>query len=167
MKEFHNPKSNDKLFLVCTDSVLLVTCHSSCMTGTQQIFQDGFDSKYSSGLIVCMPVELEGYIRLGCTILTIFIFMPHLMWNKLSNDTVRYLHDFVKKPESLFFRRGNVHIHFNNTFFQILQDGTSLVNVKMDVQVPKLHYVYLVLFEAGKPIEIFVCGNNLFQPNFR
>ncbi|KMZ69307.1 hypothetical protein ZOSMA_217G00020 [Zostera marina] len=52
------------------------------MTGTQQIFQDGFDAKYSNGLIVCMPVELEGYIRPECTILTIFISMPHLMWNK-------------------------------------------------------------------------------------
>ncbi|KMZ73793.1 hypothetical protein ZOSMA_140G00330, partial [Zostera marina] len=48
------------------------------MTGTQQIFQDGFDAKYSNGLIVCMPVELEGYIRPGCTILTIFVSMPHL-----------------------------------------------------------------------------------------
>ncbi|KMZ69312.1 hypothetical protein ZOSMA_217G00070 [Zostera marina] len=55
---------------------------------------------------------------------------------------------------------------YNNTLFQILQDGTSLVNVKMEVQVPKLHYVYPVLFEAGKSIEIFACGSNLFQPNF-
>ncbi|KMZ69314.1 hypothetical protein ZOSMA_217G00090 [Zostera marina] len=46
------------------------------------------------------------------------------------------------------------------------KDGTSLVNVKMEVQVPKLHYVYPVLFEAGKSIEIFACGSNLFQPNF-
>lgn len=30
-----------------------------------------------------MPVELEGYIRPGCTILTVFIAMPNLMWAKV------------------------------------------------------------------------------------
>ncbi|KAK8967092.1 Squamosa promoter-binding-like protein 9 [Platanthera guangdongensis] len=30
-----------------------------------------------------MPVELEGYIRPGCTILTIFIAMPQYMWEKV------------------------------------------------------------------------------------
>jgi hypothetical protein len=30
-----------------------------------------------------MPVELEGYIRSGCTILTLFIAMPQSMWDKV------------------------------------------------------------------------------------
>jgi len=30
--------------------------------------------------LASMPVELEGYIRPGCTILTIFIAMPNIMW---------------------------------------------------------------------------------------
>jgi hypothetical protein len=30
-----------------------------------------------------MPVELEGYIRPACTILTIFIAMPQHMWDKV------------------------------------------------------------------------------------
>lgn len=30
-----------------------------------------------------MPVELEGYIRPGCTILTVFIAMPQSMWDKV------------------------------------------------------------------------------------
>ncbi|KAH8971507.1 hypothetical protein BDL97_02G146700 [Sphagnum fallax] len=32
-----------------------------------------------------MPVELEGYIRSGCTILTLFIAMPQSMWDKVVN----------------------------------------------------------------------------------
>jgi hypothetical protein len=31
-----------------------------------------------------MPVELEGYIRSGCTILTLFIAMPQSMWDKVT-----------------------------------------------------------------------------------
>lgn len=30
-----------------------------------------------------MPVELEGYIRPGCTILTVFVAMPQHMWDKV------------------------------------------------------------------------------------
>jgi len=30
--------------------------------------------------LASMPVELEGYIRPGCTILTSFIAMPDIMW---------------------------------------------------------------------------------------
>lgn len=33
-----------------------------------------------------MPIELEGYIRPGCTILTMFITMPKLMWAKVVVD---------------------------------------------------------------------------------
>lgn len=33
--------------------------------------------------LASMPVELEGYIRPGCTILTVFIAMPNSMWVKV------------------------------------------------------------------------------------
>ena len=33
--------------------------------------------------LATMPVELEGYIRPGCTILTVFIAMPSFMWMKV------------------------------------------------------------------------------------
>lgn len=33
--------------------------------------------------LASMPVELEGYIRPGCIILTVFIAMPKFMWMKV------------------------------------------------------------------------------------
>lgn len=33
--------------------------------------------------LASMPVELEGYIRPGCTILTVFVAMPQHMWDKV------------------------------------------------------------------------------------
>lgn len=33
--------------------------------------------------LASMPIELEGYIRPGCIILTIFIAMPKFMWDKV------------------------------------------------------------------------------------
>lgn len=114
-----------------------------------------------------MPVELEGYIRPGCTILTVFIAMPQMMWEKLCQNAALYLNDLVKEPHSLLYRRGNIHIYLDNMIYQVLRDGTSLMNIKMEVQVPQLHFVHPSVFEAGKPMEFLACGSYLHQPKFR
>lgn len=46
-------------------------------------------------------------------------------------------------------------------------DGTSLMNIKMEVHAPRIHYVHPTYFEVGKPIEFVVCGSYLNQPKFR
>ncbi|XP_077219265.1 squamosa promoter binding protein-like 7 [Tasmannia lanceolata] len=117
--------------------------------------------------LASMPVELEGYIRPGCTILTAFIAMPQFMWEKLSEDAASYINDLVKSPESLLSGRGIMFVYLNNLMFRVLNDGTSLINNSIDVRVPRLHYVHPTCFEAGKPMEFVACGSNLFRPKLR
>eukprot|EP00268_Persea_americana_P017010 TRINITY_DN18123_c1_g2_i2.p1 TRINITY_DN18123_c1_g2~~TRINITY_DN18123_c1_g2_i2.p1 ORF type:complete len:475 (-),score=90.44 TRINITY_DN18123_c1_g2_i2:534-1958(-) len=114
-----------------------------------------------------MPIELEGYIRPGCTILTLFIAMPRFMWVKLSEDALSYVNDLVNAPESLLSGRPTMRIYLNDMIFQVVKDGMSLINIKVRARVPRLHYVHPAYFEAGKPIEFVVCGTDLFQPKFR
>lgn len=117
--------------------------------------------------LASMPVELEGYVRPGCTILTIFIAMPQFMWEKLSQDAAVYIKDLIHAPESLLLGRGKIFIFLNNLIIHVLKDGSSLMNIKMEVKAPRIHYVYPTYFEAGKPMEFVVCGSNLNQPKFR
>ncbi|MBA0700432.1 hypothetical protein Goari_026750, partial [Gossypium aridum] len=114
-----------------------------------------------------MPVELEGYIRPGCTILTVFISMPNNMWAKLSENPMTYMHDFVFRPGRMLYGRGFMTIYLNNMIFRTTKDGISLVKIDAEVQVPRLHFVYPACFEAGKPMEFVACGSNLLQPKFR
>ncbi|CAD5181447.1 unnamed protein product, partial [Musa acuminata subsp. malaccensis] len=114
-----------------------------------------------------MPVELEGYIRPGCTILTVFIAMPQSMWDKLSQNVAHYVRDLINTPESLLRGRGTIFVYLGNMIIHVLQDGATLTNIKMEVQAPRLHYVYPFYFEAGKPMEFVACGSNLEQPKFR
>ncbi|KAG4126565.1 hypothetical protein ERO13_D10G164500v2 [Gossypium hirsutum] len=114
-----------------------------------------------------MPVELEGYIRPGCTILTVFISMPNNMWAKLSENPMTYMHDFVFRPGRMLYGRGFMTIYLNNMIFHTRKDGTSMVKIDPEVQVPRLHFVYPACFEAGKPMEFVACGSNLLQPKFR
>lgn len=112
-----------------------------------------------------MPVELEGYIRPGCTILTVFIAMPQYMWEKLSQDGTLYVNQLINSPESLFFGKDNILIYLSNIIVHVLKDGTSVT--EMESQCPSLHYVHPTYFEAGKVVEFTACGSNLDQPKLR
>nr|WCD39351.1 squamosa promoter binding-like protein 1 [Cenchrus americanus] len=114
-----------------------------------------------------MPVELEGYIRPGCTILTVFVAMPQHMWDKLSDDAANLLRNLVNSPNSLLLGKGAFFIHVNNMIFQVLKDGATLMSTRLDVQSPRIDYVYPTWFEAGKPVELILCGSSLDQPKFR
>ncbi|KAF3774349.1 Squamosa promoter-binding-like protein 9 [Nymphaea thermarum] len=117
--------------------------------------------------LASMPVELEGYIRPGCTILTAFIAMPQPMWNRLSEDAVAFVNALVNAPQSLLSGRGSLLIYLNDSIFQLMKDGSSIINIKAKMQAPRLHYVHPICFEAGKPMEFIACGRNLVQPRLR
>ncbi|KAG4945829.1 hypothetical protein JHK87_041836 [Glycine soja] len=113
-----------------------------------------------------MPVELEGYIRPGCTILTVFIAMPNIMWITLLKDSLEYVHDLVA-PGKMLSGRGTALVHLNDMIFHVMKDGTSVTKVEVNMLAPRLHYVHPTYFEAGKPMEFVACGSNLLQPKFR
>ncbi|XLR15508.1 hypothetical protein S83_043446, partial [Arachis hypogaea] len=114
--------------------------------------------------LASMPVELEGYIRPRCTILTIFLAMPKNMW--IYEDPMYYVRDLVA-PGKFLSARGNALIYLNDMFFRVMKDGTSMTKFKVNMQAPRLHYVHPTYFEAGKPLEFVACGSNLMQPKFR
>ncbi|KAA8527510.1 hypothetical protein F0562_034775 [Nyssa sinensis] len=114
-----------------------------------------------------MPVELEGYIRPGCIILTVFIAMPKFMWVKLFEDPAIYIHDFVVAPGKMLSGRGTILVYLNDMIFRVMEDETSVTKVDMKAQSPKLHFVHPNCFEAGKPMEFVACGSNLLLTNVR
>ncbi|XP_027121161.1 squamosa promoter-binding-like protein 7 isoform X1 [Coffea arabica] len=117
--------------------------------------------------LASMPVELEGYIRPGCTILTVFIAMPKFMWVKLSEKPAECLHNLVLSPGSMLSGRDTFHIYLNNMIFRVIKGGSSLFKVKVNEQAPKLHHVHPTCFEAGKPMEFVACGSNLLPSKLR
>ncbi|KAI3687328.1 hypothetical protein L1987_81023 [Smallanthus sonchifolius] len=117
--------------------------------------------------LASMPVELEGYIRPGCTILTIFIAMPRFMWLKLNEDPVVCIHDLLASPRSLLSGRDTFFVSLDSTIFSVMEGGRSVIKIEAVGKSPRLHYVQPTCFEAGKPIEFLACGSNLLQPRLR
>ncbi|CAI9776841.1 unnamed protein product [Fraxinus pennsylvanica] len=111
-----------------------------------------------------MPVELEGYIRPGCTILTAFIAMPKLMWLKVLEEPAKCIRELLASPGNML--SGRMHVYLDDKIFRIIKDD-FVEEVKVKERAPKLHSVYPTCFEAGKPMQFVACGTNLLQPQFR
>ncbi|KAA8548538.1 hypothetical protein F0562_000195 [Nyssa sinensis] len=108
--------------------------------------------------LASMPVELEGYIRPGCTILTMFIAMPKFMWAELFENPAIHIHNVVVAPGKILSGRGPILVYLNDRIFRVMEVGEHS---------PKLHYVHPTCFEAGKPLEFVACGSNLLHPKVR
>ncbi|KAF3614585.1 putative sugar transporter ERD6-like 16-like [Capsicum annuum] len=117
--------------------------------------------------LASMPVELEGYIRPGCTILTVFVAMPTFKWGKLLKDPAAHLYELIASPGNMLRGRGSFLVYLNDMVFRVTKGGDSIVKVKLKGPAPKLKSIHPMCFEAGKPMEFIACGNNLMQPRFR
>ncbi|GFP81884.1 squamosa promoter-binding-like protein 7 [Phtheirospermum japonicum] len=117
--------------------------------------------------LASMPVELEGYIRPGCTILTAFIAMPKPMWLKLLEEPGLCIKDLFAPPGNLLSGRGTMLVYLNDIIFRVTKDGNSVVKFRVKDRSPKLHYIHPNCFEAGQPMEFVACGSDLLQPKFR
>ncbi|KAK4744375.1 hypothetical protein SAY87_010687 [Trapa incisa] len=114
-----------------------------------------------------MPVELEGYIRPGCTFLTMFIAMPKIMWGMLCEDPVSSIGQFVIQPGNVLSARRTFFVYLHDMVFCVLKGGSSVMKIKVEDRAPRLHYVYPMCFEVGTPIEFVACGSNLLQSKVR
>lgn len=117
--------------------------------------------------LASMPIELEGYIRPGCTILTAFVAMPKPMWIKLLDKPASYIKDLVGSPGNMLSGKGTMLVYLNDMIFRVTKDAHSVVQVGIKDRSPTLHYIYPTCFEAGRPMEFVACGSDLLQPKFR
>ncbi|KAK6130428.1 hypothetical protein DH2020_035838 [Rehmannia glutinosa] len=118
--------------------------------------------------LASMPIELEGYIRPGCTILTAFIAMPKPMWLKLLEEPALCIKNLVASPGNMLSGRGTMLVYLNDMIFRVTKaDANSIVKIRVKDRSPKLHYIHPNCFEAGRPMEFVACGSDLLQPKFR
>eukprot|EP00252_Welwitschia_mirabilis_P005426 TRINITY_DN15905_c0_g1_i1.p1 TRINITY_DN15905_c0_g1~~TRINITY_DN15905_c0_g1_i1.p1 ORF type:complete len:875 (-),score=133.42 TRINITY_DN15905_c0_g1_i1:322-2946(-) len=117
--------------------------------------------------LASMPVELESYIRPGCTILTTFIALPWCTWDKIIGDAIGHVHGLLNASQSILSNKGRMHIYLNNIILKSENGKTLLLDKKNCQLLPKLYYVYPFFIEAGHSIEIFAYGKNLLHSKFR
>ncbi|KAE8732461.1 Squamosa promoter-binding-like protein 8 [Hibiscus syriacus] len=133
--------------------------HSSFMIGIRQNSREDFGTNlHPSWLhyLDCVYFDAKEYVDEG---------NGSIKW--LSENPMTYLHDFVFRPGRMLFGRGFMTIYLNNMILRTRKDGTSMVKIDAELQAPRLHYVHLSYFEAGKTMEFVACGSNLLHPKFQ
>ncbi|KAI9079069.1 hypothetical protein K1719_038977 [Acacia pycnantha] len=80
--------------------------------------------------LASMPVELEGYIRPGCTILTVFVTMPKFMWTSLLEEPLYYVQDIVA-PGKMLCGRGTIFVNLNDMVFCVFK--AALISLKFSM----------------------------------
>lgn len=114
-----------------------------------------------------MPVELEGYIRSGCTILTLVLSMHQQMWHHIEQDWPAFLTRLVDGPGSGFWGTGNYIACVGDSVCQVCDgDVTELQNIYKPKQAV-LDYVWPVCLQVGSPTTLDVYGHNLQRGGVR
>ncbi|XP_002991065.2 squamosa promoter-binding-like protein 7, partial [Selaginella moellendorffii] len=116
-----------------------------------------------------MPVELEGYIRSGCTILTLFIAMPQSLWAKLEEDWNDYLAKLTTGAETGFWDKGFVLAFLGNQVAYIHNGSVSSPSLceRATKKYPVIEAVFPLCVEAGTEATVTLTGHNLLKLNSR
>lgn len=107
-----------------------------------------------------MPVELEGYIRSGCIILTFFITMPQALWDEMMNNWIGHVQNFVLGSGRELLSTGHIIARLNDKSVY-MKDGKVLSADFKEQLAPALLDVHPRALEAGCTTDIYIFGFNL------
>eukprot|EP00250_Pteridium_aquilinum_P012857 c20988_g1_i1 orf=716-3577(+) len=112
-----------------------------------------------------MPVELESYVRSGCIILTFFVTMPQLIWDKVLADWKGEVQTFILESETKLLGTGQLMTQMVEENIH-LKDGKVTSGNCKDLLAPFLVDLYPRSLEAGCVTQIYVSGFNFSGARF-
>ncbi|KAI5059242.1 hypothetical protein GOP47_0025561 [Adiantum capillus-veneris] len=112
-----------------------------------------------------MPVELESYIRSGCIILTFFVTMPQVMWDKVLAEWKGQVQTFILKSGVKLVGTGQLSMPLVEKSL-VLKDGKATSAFCKDLLAPFVVDLYPRSLEAGCHTQIYVFGFNFSGGRF-
>ncbi|KAI5073542.1 hypothetical protein GOP47_0011555 [Adiantum capillus-veneris] len=110
------------------------------------------------------PSELEGHIKPGCIILTIFVCMPVHAWEKLCKNINKSLQRLISISDDDFWSKGRVLAYFGEASAFIV-DGKVYPNLNhRPMQVPRLALVQPFAAVMGERVDLTIRGQHLSSP---
>lgn len=110
------------------------------------------------------PSDVEGHIKPGCIILTIYVCMPVYAWEKLCRNIEKSLQKLISISDDDFWHTGRVLAHFGEASAFIV-DGKVCPNKNhRPLQVPSLVLVQPFAAVVGERVDLTVRGQNLKAP---
>ncbi|KAH7306849.1 hypothetical protein KP509_22G034200 [Ceratopteris richardii] len=112
-----------------------------------------------------MPAELESYVRSGCIILTFFVAMPQLMWDKVLAGWKDQVQAFILKSGVKLL--GSAELTVGTTEKSLCLENGRVTNAyHRDLLIPIIVDLYPRSIEAGCCIQLYVFGFNFSGGKF-
>ncbi|MCO5578855.1 hypothetical protein L7F22_032702 [Adiantum nelumboides] len=112
-----------------------------------------------------MPVELESYVRSGCIILTFFVTMPQVMWDKVMAEWKEQVQTLILKSRVKLLGTGQLSLHMVERSL-VLKNGKATNAFCKDLLAPSVVDLYPRSIEAGCRTQIYVFGFNFSGGRF-
>eukprot|EP00250_Pteridium_aquilinum_P022654 c25511_g1_i1 orf=79-3486(-) len=111
-----------------------------------------------------LPTDMEGHIKPGCIILTVFVCMPVYAWEKLCRNIEGSLHKLVSVSDGDFWHKGRVLAHFGEASAYIIDGKVFPYKNFQPLRIPSLVLVQPFAVVMGETVDLSVRGHNLKAP---
>ncbi|KAG8087937.1 hypothetical protein GUJ93_ZPchr0010g10912 [Zizania palustris] len=110
------------------------------------------------------PTEIEGYIRPGCLVLTMYLSMPAIAWDELEENFLQRVNTLVQCSDLDFWRKGRFLVR-THTQLVSYKDGTTRLSKSWRTwNTPELTFVSPIAVVGGRKTSLILKGRNLTIP---
>uniref|UniRef100_A0A0D6QW43 SBP-type domain-containing protein n=1 Tax=Araucaria cunninghamii TaxID=56994 RepID=A0A0D6QW43_ARACU len=110
------------------------------------------------------PSDMEGYIRPGCVILSMFVAMPFSSWEQLREDLQERMKLLVEDPSTDFWRTGRVLVQAEQQLASFNDGKFRLCRSWRTWSSPEIYYVQPLAVVAGQETTLTLRGHHLIAP---
>ncbi|KAK9075194.1 hypothetical protein SSX86_003515 [Deinandra increscens subsp. villosa] len=110
------------------------------------------------------PSEMEGYIRPGCVVLSIYLSMPPSSWDQLEGDFLQYINSLLQDSGTDFWGTGRFLAHTEKQIASHKDGKVSLFKSLKAWSSPQLISISPLAVVAGKETSLILRGRHLRTP---
>ncbi|XP_078439581.1 squamosa promoter-binding-like protein 15 [Wolffia australiana] len=107
------------------------------------------------------PSDMEGYIRPGCVVLSIYLAMPSFAWAKLERDLSERVKFLIQSADSDFWRNARFVVHTANQLASHKDGKVRLCKSWITLSAPEITSVSPLAVVSGEETLITIRGRNL------
>ncbi|KAL5220789.1 hypothetical protein ABZP36_025502 [Zizania latifolia] len=110
------------------------------------------------------PNEMEGYIRPGCLVLSMYLSMPAIAWDELEENLLQRVNTLVQCSDLDFWRKGRFLVR-TDTQLVSFKDGTTRLSKSWRTwNTPEVTFVSPIAVVGGRKTSLSLKGRNLTIP---
>ncbi|GJZ85827.1 squamosa promoter-binding-like protein 14 [Tanacetum coccineum] len=110
------------------------------------------------------PSEIEGYIRPGCVVLSIYLSMSSSSWDQLEGNFVQYINSLLQDSGTDFWGTGRFLAHTEKQIASHMDGKVYLSKFLKAWSSPQLISISPLAIVAGKETALLLRGRNLRTP---